>query len=1856
MSHQIDPLILQKLALFSQRRRKLIIFRGVCAALATLLLTMMLVALIDAIFVLPDVLRWGLSLAAYVAVIVVEWRSCLRLLMHAPDPRRLARLVEHAEPKLREDLISAVELGDAKSDAEFDSEEFRSLVQTDVAHRMEGMDMERLLPMDLVRRYIALAIVIGVVCVAAFALSGFQFGTLMLRALIPGANLARVSQVKVRVVTPESPDKVVAQGETEPLVIEISGHRVNAAKLETVTAHGRDVLKMTPVGPDRFSATIQVGREDVIYRVFAGDAVTKKYRLEAVARPHVVKFEKAYSFPAYTKMDPRRVTEENGDLAALEGTEVELSLETNQKIKNGELRVEQGKQNSTVQLTAKGNRLVATVPLTTSGTYRVHLVGADTGFENKFSPEYELRAEPDLVPQITLEFPKQDLILPANAMVDVQGTASDDQALARVGQWVKINDGKWTEVQLALNPGQKIKVERRWDLFEQGVKPGDLVTTKLVAVDLKGSRAESRPLQVTITRSGFESNRLSALEAERLLYEALKTLRTAGDALEKHGNEARDQFEHLAESDPQRKQVAIGAATELDEFEQKAHETWAQLEATLKNAEAGHTSADLVQIGRLLSRMDAGAVQVGKAAIGVAAATPEATFSKELMREFAESGAYAGRRARLAEEAYGKFLYSEEVEVIGENLHVLAREQERLAELAANTKDDRAPWAQLANRLRVVLSETRSIEDLINTAATHSQGDRMKNLRKQIETARTPIEKALAVGEPGKALLAPIQNLAQVTSSIGKNALAFDREQLQTPVRVHLELLKETQPTYTTFDRLRQDLQLMATRAAWPGEVRGRLAQRRWELRGQALKLHGDLEETRADSDSPFVNDVRVTTLALDALRQASAQAAREKTNAQLLALDKTFRLLEGGHNIAEILDGLNHLAVAERWEIVSTRSRTSNPRDWKWIETRLRTLPDELGKMQAEEPLRAKVVQAQKILWELPRVPAWEHVSREMNDRFEPQREPLPATKDVEQVAAAVKQALDLLRKPIEEAREKLAELAPKLSELMAQLAKDTDELKKETDEQAQKTAEKKPEQAQADARQALAEQQKINDRVEAVTDALRADANKQDILKQDSRERARDADDALAMLKEPPPKAEQALTEAARAEPPAAKAEALKQAAQEQQKLADALHLLARHYEKAEHAEADETRLALRATEQETGIKEAMDNQFARAEQLAQMAAQSPEELLKKLEQSLAQNPAMQQELSAIARSTLDAAADKLSEASTQENQVAQQVQKAATEQQAQTAAANAPPQTSPPNAPQAPQPNTPKTAQQAAQQAAEAAQEAAKAAQAAQQSANAAVQSAKQAENQAAAQQGRDARLQAEQATQNAQQAAQSAQQAAQSNQPPQMAQAAQQAAKQAGEAAAHAQEAAKAAQQAQATAQKPATNNPAQQAKNQESAQQAGEAVKAAQQAVQAAQKAQAAAQQAAAMAQQPNAAQMAQNTPPTPAGTPPAPASTAGTPPAAAVTPPPAAGAPLAAPSPQLAQAAQQQKPIAQAANAAGEEISRAGRHEQRLQNTATGQKLEALGQEVKETATNEVPKAGEALAQAQQAAQAQPAVNAAKTELQSELGQLQAATGEAPSPSAMAQTPVAGPTPPPAGAQAQAASAQSPAAQPAAPSASPAAPASASPSGPPPAAAQAAAAEASPAGQAAAPPPSPQEQVWMARTLDALDAALHMDPPAMAQNAPGEQPAPAGAPAGQPAPAPPGAAQAASGQPPGQAASPAMAQAQQAMSAAAAAAAAAMRASRAEAPSEAPGGPLAQSENQAVSRGGAQAQAAGLSYGALAEGRGKAGEWGKLPKKVAEQLTRGQSESVAGEYRNQVETYYRVIAEKSKKP
>jgi hypothetical protein len=1817
MSAFLDPQIQQKLRVFAQRRRKLIIIKGVLAAVAALLFTMLVVAFVDLKWMLLDWMRWTLSSVAYTAVLVVVWRECLRQLLHAPDERQLARLIEHAEPGLREDLLSAVELGRTPGEV-FDSEQFRSLLQADVARRMGGVEVGALLPVKLIRRYIGWAAAIGVAMLAIMAASGWRFHTLLLRALFPGANLERISRTKVIVQEPEGGDRIVPQGDTVRVVVQLAGEPSNRARIETMGDAGDwQVMDMEPLGNDRFAATVQVSRASVRYRVKAGDALTRKYLLDARERPFVTEFQKTFHFPKYSELPDRSVTEKEGALIALEGAEVDLKLKTNQPVKHAELLIEQGKTSSTVALTAGADGLLAgKITMNASGSYRVHLTGAETGFENKFSPENEIRAEPDLVPSVELEQPKNDLILPANELVDIAGNATDDLGLAKVSRLVRINDKGWRETVLVTKPGKETRISDRWDLFQMGVKPGDLITMKLVATDLKGSRAESRPLQVTITASGFEMRRLQGLESLRALNESVRTLSENAAQLV---TTARKANEGIAGKEAETKQAVMAITGALTEFDAKFTESWTSLGSALREEKTVHAGAELAMLGRSLARIGFG---LSKFARSDAAALPSL---RKLMTGVVETCAEIAHRTKLASTVAEAITLSEESAILAENGLILHREQKRLMEMAGAAGNDAAQWAALSGRLRVAASQTKVIEEILAPVATRTGSqakERAKVFALQIQRHREALTKSLLPDDkPDRRML---QKLAEFNRGIEGAARGFSdwsREFGNRPSQLMREAANDAKPVYASVGKLAETLDAIRKEPNFPADAQTALAVVRWKACGELFRTRGDLEEIRHHADNQFVSDVRQTVAAIEALSAISAGSDPAQVRENLDALDAVFRVLESGHNLQEAMDGFTQLASSERWEVRDLAARTDAPRDWRWLEARMRLIPDELAKAKparASAELTKAFADAQQILWKAQQLEAWRGMEREMGQRGNFDFAQTTARQQAEELAGQVKLALDLFRKPMDDARAELAKLSPTVSQLASALAKEQTEVKKETEKRAKDEQPKNPEDAKAVAEKQIAQQQQLNQKVETLKDLVRADANKQDILKPEEREKMRDADDALALLKDPPPKAEQALQDAAAAAPAQQKAD-LERAAEQQQKLADALKQIADHFEKMEQGKpADDSRTALREAEKELGIKDELDAQQAHAKMLAEMAQKDPAALLKELEAKLPENPAMQKELSAISKDALADAEQKLADARGREENVAKQLDMQAKLDDG--------------------------AMQKAQQGAAEAAKQAQQAAEAAKRAAQNAEQQAKAAQNPNVEKQAQRAGGEADKAAQSARQAAEAAEKMAKADNPSQAVDAAKQTAQKAGETAQAAQKATDAAKQATAAAQRAAQKPGEHQAQNQEANQQSAEAAQQAQKANDAAKRAQDLAQQAGALAEaMKSAAAVAAQAMVQQNAQPQNPQANSQQPDAQKMNQPQAAQQN----NPQLANAAQQQKPVAANAGDAADTTDRAGRHEARLGNQMTGEQLQKLANAVRDTATKQVPATQQALEKAAKAADAQAPVNVTSEQLVQELKALQnAQNGQ---PQAQASQPPQAPMQ--AGQQAgtpesaQAAAQQTAQAQ------------SAKTDSP-----RAAGTNAQAAKQQGAQPPaqgaqqaqaasSPAEQQAMARALDALDQQLNPATMQQAENGEGQQ-----GQQGQQGKQQNGQQQGQQGQDgqQGQQADGKSAS-KSAMAQAAQAASDSMRKSRAENSSPQPGSLLSGSQSD-KSLGGAKAEGTAMNSKDLPSAKGlKRGDWGRLPKKLAEQLTKGSQEAIPGEYRQAVETYYRVIAEKTKK-
>src|SRR5882672_8781714 len=233
MRGTLDPLTQRKIDAFARRRRRLILVRGICAVVSILLATMTGLAIIDRFFYMPDEARYVMSGLAYAFAFFGAWYTCARLVWRSLDPRELARLIEGVRPDLREDLISAVELGDPGLKEQWDSEEFREILQTSVARRMQDVKVSELLSFQRISAWVWVSTGVTAFVVALLLVPGLRYDRLLLRALNPLANIERVSRVKILILEPNPAERSVPQGDIVTVRVETTGPETKHVYLES---------------------------------------------------------------------------------------------------------------------------------------------------------------------------------------------------------------------------------------------------------------------------------------------------------------------------------------------------------------------------------------------------------------------------------------------------------------------------------------------------------------------------------------------------------------------------------------------------------------------------------------------------------------------------------------------------------------------------------------------------------------------------------------------------------------------------------------------------------------------------------------------------------------------------------------------------------------------------------------------------------------------------------------------------------------------------------------------------------------------------------------------------------------------------------------------------------------------------------------------------------------------------------------------------------------------------------------------------------------------------------------------------------------------------------------------------------------------------------------------------------------------------------------------------------------------------------------------------------------------------------------------------------------------------------------
>jgi hypothetical protein len=1320
MNLALRPATHEALQRFRLRRQKLLQFRAALCAAALALAAFTLIALLDRAWFMPDALRPWVTLTAYGAAAYAAWHVAWRFIAQGNGKEGTAKLIEAAEPALRERLLSAVELADPKGGVNVkDSVEFREKLQDDVAASIEGIDWNTKLPTRTLRPWFfaaggVVALILGLCLVPGLHLSGF-----LARAALPFANLERPASVKIRILEPLKASTLAPIGSEVPLIIETEGPQPAQATLEFAIEGSKPRrTELSAVGTTRFEGVVPVGQTDVRYRVHAADAITPWRTLSARARPRIVEFTKTIIPPAYSGWKETKVKADQGDLEALDGSTLKLTLKTNQPVSQSDfvLNPDLPEKKTLPSTTTPEGLLTADIAVQpTHSSWQITLKSKETGFTNEESTPWRITTIPDLPPTAQISEPAEQIELLPDEAVRLTALATDDVGLGGLKLAHAINGANWTERDLPFTKADKeAPVQTLLPLAPLGVKTGDALLIKLIAIDLKGQKAESPPVRVIILeqtvdprqREWAESQRRLAMKAERL-DEQTRELRKDLEKVRKTERNARKDPEKAKD---EAANALASAQEKLEQVKAQSEELWNALKEAARDAPNQLDAAEAQLLGKKLAQLRREQLPDLEK---LNAAEIENT--EPLKRAANEA---AGHAAVIAD-ALRAFAAEDTAKIAAQESQQLQRQSRMLTEtsLQANRDAEQRPKWQEQQRALMAQAKTlqKDLDKLDETQKGRNRGQ-LQEVDKRLTETSADLASSLDKPDQTKSpehlygasdnLRSRLQQASDISRNIAEqtaNEATQRRENLNRQDNPALAKLEEARNHLATAENVTRDPR-QNKKTDHDGLTPIEKAQKLLTESAKQLQDQAELREQNQTTNTQAALDMNRASRAVDELARQTAEAKKiplpspeeaekaRRSNAppsaatkalaslkdQAAQLSQAARALEADALAQDAAQALE-AAKAESMRPQNQQDVAQTAAQAKAAAEALQQVPEKINRARIAEAMQQKDPQAANNLRQaaqqasdtsrnaaeqnknLAREATQQQPGQQLNNQGA-QQATADAQKKANELAAQLQPQIDA-------ARAQLASLTPEVSDMMKRVAEDLKKTQQETQNAADAAKAEKPVAEVAEKAQELRPEAAENaEKMAALQAALRQEANASDLTKKAETQLARTADVALAQMQQKTPQIAQNLKQAAQATQSKPQEKALQSAANAQQQTAQALEQLAQNMKKVEDGQqlSEAEQASMQKMEQELGVQEPLDEAYQRAQELAEMAkdaTQNPQAVLEALEKELPKNQAMQKALADTAQTTAQQA----------EQAVAKETQQAVQNGMAQKQAAN-------------------------------------------------------------------------------------------------------------------------------------------------------------------------------------------------------------------------------------------------------------------------------------------------------------------------------------------------------------------------------------------------------------------------------------------------------------------------------------------------------------------------------------------------------------------------------------------------------
>lgn len=272
-----------------------------------------------ALFILDNFLHLGstiriiLEAGLFVGLLAVVVRFLLTPLLALISREEAAILIERSFPEVDNRLINTERLAKDQQTPDM----ILSLLRTETGQMVKSIDLDRVISIKKLKPSIIVAgIAVGLFIIYAIILPNYFINALK-RYAMPGAFIPPITRTNI-FVTPGN--ATIIEGANLAIEVKVNGEIPSSARI-VVGQTSYDML---------FSGTQFIYEFKSIetpfgYFVQAGDAQSDTFQVNIIRRSKIQNFKIAYTYPDYLKMPPRVEDVANGNIAAVEGTRIELA-------------------------------------------------------------------------------------------------------------------------------------------------------------------------------------------------------------------------------------------------------------------------------------------------------------------------------------------------------------------------------------------------------------------------------------------------------------------------------------------------------------------------------------------------------------------------------------------------------------------------------------------------------------------------------------------------------------------------------------------------------------------------------------------------------------------------------------------------------------------------------------------------------------------------------------------------------------------------------------------------------------------------------------------------------------------------------------------------------------------------------------------------------------------------------------------------------------------------------------------------------------------------------------------------------------------------------------------------------------------------------------------------------------------------------------------------------------------------------------------------------------------------------------------------------------------------------------------